>query len=68
MAAVAADFQLSINPCHHQRKEDPPKGVDPSIPGWGLRHTESFFLGSSHNPSVQTLHPVELILVAPFTP
>ena len=43
MAAVAADFQLSINPCHHQRKEDPPKGVDPSIPAWGLRHTESFF-------------------------
>ena len=69
MATVAGDFQLSINPCHHQCKEDPPERVDPSIPGWGLRHTESLFLGSSHNNlSVQTLHPVELILVAPFTP
>ena len=55
MATVAGDFQLSINPCHHQCKEDPPERVDPSIPGWGLRHTESLFLGSSHNLSVQTL-------------
>ena len=48
MATVAGDFQLRINPCHHQCKEDPPKGVDPSVPGWGLRHTDSLFLGSLH--------------------
>lgn len=48
MAAVAGNFQLSINPCHHQCKEDPREGVDPSIPGWGLRRTESLSLGSLH--------------------